>query len=76
MVDLMFPLIVTVAVPLVVTWTLPAEDVSAAADEVVKLPEPDRVMFPVASIAPVGATVVPPLIVIVPLVAVREPAPE
>jgi hypothetical protein len=55
---------------------LPVEDVIATADEVVKLPEPEKVMFPVASIAAVGAIVLPPLMVMPPAVAVSEPAPE
>jgi hypothetical protein len=52
----------------------PAEELIAAV-ELVIAPEPEIVMLPVALIAPVGATEVPPLIDTVPLVAVSEPAP-
>jgi hypothetical protein len=53
---------------------LPVDDVIAAL-EFVKFPEPEKVMFPAAWIAPPGATELPPLIEIVPA-EVRAPEPE
>jgi hypothetical protein len=46
MVDWIFPAGMTVAVPLVVMPTFPAEDVTVVLFE--KFPEPDSVMMPVA----------------------------
>ena len=40
------------------------------------LPDPARVTSPFAKMFPVGVMLVPPDIVMVPLVAVNEPAPE
>jgi hypothetical protein len=57
-----------------VTSTLEASDVRVA-PELVIAPVPDKVMVPRARIAPVGATPAPPLILTVPAVAVRAPAP-
>jgi hypothetical protein len=65
------------AVTFLSTEMVPAVDVIATApvfevtvavelDAVVMLPEPESVMFPVAWIAAVGATEVPPLMVMVP----------
>jgi hypothetical protein len=52
----------------------PEEEVRGA-PEFVMFEEPERVMSPVAAIAPVGATVVPPAISTTPSVAVREAEP-
>jgi hypothetical protein len=54
-----------VALPEVVIDTFPEDEVMLA-PEFVKLPDPESEMFPVACMAPPGATEVPPLIVIVP----------
>ena len=62
-------------VPLEATETDPVVEVSGAV-ELVMAAEPLSEMFSFALIAPVGPTEVPPLIVTVPLVAVRVPAPE
>jgi len=62
--------------PLEVIEALPPEEVIVPEVGFVIWPEPDNVTFPEALRAPVGATVVPPLIEIDPLVAVRDPAPE
>ena len=61
-------------VPVDVTETLPADEVIEAV-ALVMAAEPEIVMFPVAEIAPVGATDVPPEIESVPPLAVRVPAP-
>jgi hypothetical protein len=58
-----------------VSAMLPAVEVNDA-PELVSAADPERVMSPKALIAPVGAMDVPPLMVTVPLVAVRVPAPE
>jgi hypothetical protein len=68
------PDILTV-VPEDVTETEPAVEVRGAV-EFETAADPEREMLPKALIAPVGATDVPPLIVTVPLVAFRVPAPE
>ena len=57
-----------------VTSTLPPVEVSVAEDAFVIAPEPERVKFPAARIAAVGATEVPPLIETVPA-EVRAPEP-
>jgi hypothetical protein len=62
-------------VPVDTTETDPAVDVSGAV-ELETAADPDSEMLPEARIAPVGATDVPPLMLIVPLVAVNVPAPE
>ena len=62
-------------VPVDTTETDPAVDVSGAV-EFETAADPDSEMLPRARIAPVGATDVPPLMVTVPLVAVKVPAPE
>ena len=54
--------------------TAPAEELTAAVLFVIA-PVPESVMFPVAEIAPVGATVLPPLIVTTPFDAVSAPEP-
>jgi hypothetical protein len=62
-------------VPVDTTETDPAVDVSGA-EELETAADPDSEMLPEARIAPVGATDVPSLMLIVPLVAVNVPAPE
>ena len=62
-------------VPVDTTETDPAVDVSGAV-ELETAADPESEMLPEARIAPVGATDVPPLMLIVPLVAVNVPAPE
>jgi hypothetical protein len=64
--------------PVEVTDTNPAVEVIFALDpEVVVIsPDPERVMFPEAWSAPVGATEVPPVIERFPEVAVKEAEPE
>jgi hypothetical protein len=62
-------------VPVDTTETDPAVEVSGAV-ELETAAEPESKMSPCARIAPVGATEVPPLMVTVPLVAVKVPAPE
>jgi hypothetical protein len=62
-------------VPDETTDTDPEVEVSGAVEFEIAA-EPEREMFPSALIAPVGATLVPPLIVTVPFVAVSVPAPE
>ena len=62
--------------PVEVMATEPAVDFTVAFVAVEIWPEPERVMFPVAWIAPVGATELPPEIESVPLLAVSEPAPS
>jgi hypothetical protein len=63
-----------ISTPLPLTSTFPPVDVSVAPVALVIAPEPERVMFPEAWIAAVGATEVPPLIVTVPAdVKVPEP---
>lgn len=54
-----------VALPEVVIDTFPEDDVMLA-PELVKLPDPETVMLPVACIAFVGPTLEPPLMVMVP----------
>jgi hypothetical protein len=66
------PPLVLARVPLVIETSPPVDSTSASK---VALALPLMVMLPVATIGPVGLTVVPPEIVIVPAVAVREPAP-
>jgi hypothetical protein len=61
--------------PVVVTSTDPPDDVIAALVAVVIWPEPRRTTLLVAWIAPVGSTLVPPVIRTVPAEAVRAPAP-
>jgi hypothetical protein len=61
-------------VPVEATDTEPVVEVSGAV-ELETAAEPEREMSPSARIAPVGATDVPPLILTVPLVAVRAPVP-
>lgn len=61
--------------PVETTDTEPVVEVSGAV-EFETAPEPESEMLPWARIAPVGATDVPPLIVMVPLLAVSVPAPE
>jgi hypothetical protein len=68
------PDILTV-VPEETTEIEPEVEVSGAV-EFETAAEPAREMSPRARMAPVGATEVPPLIVTVPFVAVRVPAPE
>ena len=53
-----------------------APPVDSTRASIVALALPLMEMFPVATIGPVGLTVVPPEIVIVPADAVNEPAPE
>jgi hypothetical protein len=55
--------------------TSPAVEVIDAFVRFVNSPVPERVMFPVALIAPVGLTEDPPMIRIVPEEAVSDPAP-
>ena len=62
-------------VPVETTEMEPAVEVSGAV-EFETAADPESEMSPRALIAPVGATDVPPLMVTVPLVAVRVPAPE
>lgn len=63
-----------ISTPLPLTSTFPPVDVSVAPVPFVIAPEPERVMLPEAWIAPVGATDVPPLMVIEPAeVKVPEP---
>jgi hypothetical protein len=57
-----------------VSAMLPAVEVSDA-PEFERAAEPERVMSPVALIAPVGSTDVPPVILTVPDEAVSAPAP-
>jgi hypothetical protein len=57
------------------TDTAPAVEVIVA-PELLTACEPESVISPLARTAPVGATDVPPLMVIVPFVAVNVPAPE
>jgi hypothetical protein len=67
---------VVVTVELVeIIETPPPVELSVAV-ELVIAPVPEREMLPVAVMAPVGATVLPPLIETPPLVASRVPAPE
>jgi endonuclease V-like protein UPF0215 family len=66
---------VTVA-PVEVIETDPIDDAMSAPVAVVMFPDPEIKTLPEACKAPVGATDVPPEIIRVPLVAVREPAPE
>ena len=61
--------------PLEVIEALPPDEVIVPEVGLEIWPEPDRVMFPEADIAPAGATVVPPLIVSVPA-ELRAPEPE
>lgn len=68
------PDILTV-VPVDSTDTDPAVDVIGAV-ELETAADPESEILPRARIAPVGATDVPPLMLIVPLVAVNVPAPE
>jgi hypothetical protein len=65
--------------------TVPADELAEKIPEVLVtvafvaveiLPEPEKVISPVACIAPVGATDEPPVIESVPAEAVREPAPS
>jgi hypothetical protein len=56
--------------------TDPAVEVTVALEDVVMSPEPEMDMFPEACSAPVGATVVPPLIDKFPEVALREAGPR
>jgi hypothetical protein len=65
---------VVMAPPEEVIDIAPAEEFIAAVLFVIA-PEPESVMFPVAEIAPVGATLVPPLIVTTPFDAVSEAEP-
>jgi hypothetical protein len=67
--------VVVTVEPVEVTVTPPALEFSAAV-ELVIAPVPEREMLPVAVMAPVGATVLPPLIETPPSVASRVPAPE
>ena len=63
-------------VPLVVvTSTASVLEVIAALVALEMFPEPARVIFPDAFIAPVGATDDPPLMIKVPDFALSEPAP-
>ena len=62
-------------VPVEITDTDPPVEVSGAV-ELETAAEPVSEMSPLALIAPVGPTEVPPLTVTVPLVAVKVPAPE
>lgn len=62
-------------VPVDTTETDPAEDVIGAVELEIAA-DPVSEILPRARSAPVGATEVPPLMVIVPLVAVSVPAPE
>ena len=62
-------------VPDETTETEPEVEVSGAV-EFETAADPESEISPRARMAPVGATDVPPLIVTVPLVAVRVPAPE
>ena len=66
---------VTVA-PVEVIDTEPAVEVMSAAVAVEMFPDPEIEILPEAWSAPVGATVVPPLIRTVPASAVKAPAPE
>jgi hypothetical protein len=61
--------------PVEVTETEPADEFSVAPVFVIA-PEPESEMFPDALMAPVGSTVVPPLIEIAPADAVSVPPPE
>jgi hypothetical protein len=61
-------------VPVEITDTDPLVEVSGAVELEIAA-EPESKMSPCARIAPVGATEVPPLMVTVPEVAVRAPAP-
>jgi hypothetical protein len=62
--------------PVDVIDTEPDVELMSAAELVVMFPDPEIKMLPEACRAPVGAMDVPPLMVTVPLVAVRVPAPE
>jgi hypothetical protein len=56
--------------------TEPADEVTVAFVAVEIWPEPEIEILPVARMAPVGATDVPPEIEIIPAVAVSDPAPS
>jgi hypothetical protein len=66
------PPAVLASVPAIMETSPPVDSIRAAR---VALALPLIVMFPLATIGPVGLTVVPPEILMVPEDAVREPAP-
>jgi hypothetical protein len=68
------PIVTVPAVEL--TEKIPDVLVTVAFVAVEILPEPEKVMSPLAWIAPVGATDEPPVIESVPDEAVRDPAPS